>query len=53
LPWGAKTFRVKRYRISDTQNLDLVEEKSGAGGTLNLSSRLRPPAVELIVLERQ
>src|SRR5580692_4535149 len=53
LPWGAKTFNVKRYRISETQNLDLVEEKSGAGGTLNLSVALAPDAVELIVLERQ
>ena len=53
LPWGEKTFSVKRYRISETQNLDLVEEKSGAGGTLNFSSPLAPDAVELIVLQRQ
>jgi xylan 1,4-beta-xylosidase len=53
LPWGQKTFSAKRYRISETQNLDLVEEKSGAGGTLNLSSPLAPDAVELIVLQRQ
>jgi hypothetical protein len=52
LPWGKNAFSVKRYRISETQNLNLVEEKSGAGGTLNLSSPLAPDAVELIVLQR-
>ncbi|MGA8199556.1 MAG: hypothetical protein WB814_05805, partial [Candidatus Sulfotelmatobacter sp.] len=37
LPWGAAPFSVKRYRISKTQNLDLVETGSGKGGVLNLS----------------
>jgi hypothetical protein len=53
LPWGAKGFSIKRYRISKTQNLDLVEEKSGAGGSLKLSNPLAPEALELIVLRRQ
>jgi hypothetical protein len=53
LPWGEKTFSVKRYRISETQNLDLVEEKSGTGRTLNLSSALAPNAVELLVLQQK
>src|ERR1035438_5768880 len=53
LPWGAAAFRVKRYRISKTQNLDLVEEKSSAGGRLRLSSPLAPDAVELVVLQRR
>ncbi len=52
LPWGKKAFSVKRYRISKTQNLDLVEEKSGEG-SFNLSSPLAPDAVELIVLQRR
>ena len=52
LPWGASAFSIKRYRISKTQNLDLVEEKSGAGGTLSLANPLAPDAVELIVLQR-
>jgi hypothetical protein len=53
LPWGKTAFGVKRYRISQTQNLELVEEKSGAGATLNLSNPLAPDAVELIVLQRR
>jgi hypothetical protein len=53
LPWGEGAFSVKRYRISKTQNLDLVEEKSGTGGRLSLSSPLSPDAVELVVLQRE
>jgi len=53
LPWGKKAFSVKRYRISRTQNLELVEEKSGAGSNLSLSDSLAPDAVELIVLQRK
>jgi hypothetical protein len=52
LPWGKKAFSVKRYRISKTQNLELVEEKSGEG-SFELSSPLAPDAVELIVLQRR
>jgi hypothetical protein len=52
LPWGKKPFGAKRYRISKTQNLDLVEEKSGEG-SFKLSSPLAPDAVELIVLQRR
>lgn len=51
LPWGKKAYSVKRYRISKTQNLDLVEERSGAGGSFELSNALAPNAVELIVLQ--
>ncbi len=53
LPWGAAPFSVKRYRISKTQNLDLVETGSGKGGVLNLSNSLSPDTVELIVLTRR
>jgi xylan 1,4-beta-xylosidase len=53
LPWGNKAFSIKRYRIDKTQNLDLVEEKSGAGGSLKLSNALAPEAVELIVLQKR
>jgi xylan 1,4-beta-xylosidase len=52
-PWGAASFNIKRYRISKTQNFDLVEEKSAAGGTLKLSNPLAPDTVELIVLTRR
>jgi len=51
LPWGKKAYSVKRYRISKTQNLDLVEEKSSVGGSFESSNALAPNAVELIVLQ--
>lgn len=50
LPWGSAAFSVKRYRISKTENFEVVEQASGQGGTLNLSNPLAPDAVELIVL---
>ncbi len=53
LPWGAAPFDVKRYRISKTQNLDLVETGSGKDSVLNLSNPLPPDTVELIVLTRR
>ena len=53
LPWGKGAFSVKRYRISKTQNLDLVEERSSQGPTFALSEGLAPNAVELIVLQRR
>jgi xylan 1,4-beta-xylosidase len=53
LPWGAAAFSVKRYRISKTQNLDLVEDGSGKDGGLHLSNSLAPDTVELIVLTRR
>ena len=53
LPWSKKAFSVKRYRIDKAHNLDLVEEKSGAGGSLKLSNALAPDSVELIVLQKR
>jgi hypothetical protein len=53
LPWGKQAFRIKRYRISNSQNLELVEEKSGSGGELKLTNPLATDTVELIVLERR
>ncbi len=53
LPWGNKAFSLKRYRISKTQNLELVEEKSGSGGKLKLSHSLPADTIDLIVLERK
>ena len=52
LPWGKSAFSIKRYRISRTQNLDLVEERSGKDGALNLSNPFEPNTLELIVLTR-
>lgn len=53
LPWGRAQFNAKRYRISKTQNLDLVEERTGVGTTFDVSTALAPNEVELIVLHRQ
>ena len=53
LPWGKRAFSVERYRISKTQNLDLVDERSSEGPSFTLSNTLAPEAVELIVLERR
>jgi xylan 1,4-beta-xylosidase len=53
LPWGNEAFTIKRYRISKSENFELVEEKSGAGGSLRVGNPLAPDAVELIVLQRK
>lgn len=52
LPWGAAEFSLKRYRISDKENLDLVERRMEKGATLRISHALPPNSVELIVLQR-
>ena len=52
LPWGVSPFSIKRYRISKTENFDLVETGSGKDGILNLSHSLPTDTVELIVLNR-
>ena len=52
LPWGKAAFTIKRYRISKTQRLELVEEKTGSGETLMLSNAFPVDTVELLVLER-
>lgn len=53
LPWRNAPFSLKRFRITATQDLTLVEEKTGDGGKLELSNPLPPPGVELIVLTRK
>jgi xylan 1,4-beta-xylosidase len=50
LPWGKKNFSVKRYRLNDTLNLELVEDGSGSGDTFRVRNPLSPDGVELIVL---
>jgi hypothetical protein len=50
LPWGNKSYSVKRYRISNTENLQLVEDREDAGESLKISSPLAPDAVEFIEL---
>jgi hypothetical protein len=51
LPWGDDGFTLRRYRISDKDNLALVGEGTYKGDALSLSADLPAPAVELIVLE--
>ena len=53
LPWSNKAFSIRRYRISNSQNLELVEEKQGSGGKLELSSPMPTDTIDLIVLERK
>ena len=53
LPWGKADFTIQRYRISSTQSLELVDEKSASGGSLKLSNPLAVDTVELIVLHRK
>ena len=53
LPWGKASFTVKRYRISKTQNLQLVAEKSESGSSMKLSDSFPTDTVDLIVLERK
>lgn len=53
LPWGKKAFNLKRYRLSATQNLELVERRSGSGDSMKLSQSLPTDTVDLIVLERK
>ena len=53
LPSGHSAFTVKHFRVSKSQNLDLVEEKFGSGSTLHLANPLIPGTVELIVVQRK
>ncbi len=53
LPWGDAAFGVKRYQISKERDLGLVEELTGLGDSVTVSSQLAPDGVELIVLQRQ
>ncbi len=53
LPWGSAAYRLKRYRISKTQDLALVEDASGKDETVHLSNAFAPDTVELIVLTRR
>ena len=53
LPWGKGVFSLKRYRISSTQNLQLVEEKSESGGSLKLSNSFPTDTIDLIVLQQK
>src|SRR5579871_3364304 len=51
LPWGSGEFTIKRYRISETEDLKLVEEKTGRGGNIKIANAMPVSTVELIVLQ--
>ena len=51
LPWGKKAYRIKRYRLSEAHNLDLVEDQTSAGDRFQFSTALAPDALDLIVLQ--
>lgn len=53
LPFGKDAYTIKRYRISKTQNLELVEEKEASGASLKISNSFAPDTVELIVLQHK
>jgi hypothetical protein len=52
LPWGNGKFVMRRYRLDKTRNMEMVEEKHGAGDMVKLQSAMPPEGMELIVLER-
>ena len=49
LPASGK-YQVKRYRISDSSNFALLEQRIESGPSIHLQAALPPPAVELIVI---
>ena len=52
LPWGDAEFTLRRYRVSEKENLTLVGEGIYRGDALSLSADLPAPGVEgPIVLE--
>ncbi len=53
LPWGDAAYSVKRYRLSETDNLSVRNLPAGRGSRFELNSELAPPGFELIVLDRQ
>lgn len=49
LPTAGK-YQVKRYRISDSSDFVLVDQRIETGPSIRLQAALPPPAVELIVI---
>jgi xylan 1,4-beta-xylosidase len=50
LPWKNKGYTIHRYRISNTNNYDLLGEASDSGEVFIETNPLPPPSVELITL---
>jgi xylan 1,4-beta-xylosidase len=53
LPWGKAAFSIQRYRISKTESLQLVEERTGEGGNLTISHPFPTDTIELLVLRQK
>ncbi len=53
LPWGVADFGVYAYRIDDQNDLALVWEGGGRGGSFQVRRKLPPQAIELLVLQRE
>jgi hypothetical protein len=49
LPTPGK-YQVKRYRISDSSNLALLDQRIETGPSIRLQAALPPPGIELIVI---
>jgi hypothetical protein len=47
---GSGKYRVKRYRINDSSNFVLVDQRVEAGPSISLQAALPPPGIELIVI---
>ncbi len=49
---GRGSYTVERYRVSDTDDFALVDRRRAHGPIIHVSAALGPPAVELLVVER-
>jgi hypothetical protein len=47
------SYTIERYRISEKDNLSLVDTSIGTGPTIHLYATLPPPGVELVVLKKR
>jgi xylan 1,4-beta-xylosidase len=47
---GPGKYQVKRYRIGDSGNLSLLDQRIETGPSIRLQAALPPPAVELIAI---
>jgi xylan 1,4-beta-xylosidase len=47
---GPGRYQVKRYRISDSSNFALLDQRIEMGPSIRLEAALPPPALELIVI---
>lgn len=47
---GSGKYQVKRYRISDSSNFVLVDQRIESGPSISLQAVLPPPGIELIVI---